>query len=171
MPMSRSRDGDKCVSGPRPADFHCVGSLLRGLIFGSRFQRERNAFSEAIDRWKTRGDGRRQVFCRGSVFQTVLLFCGGMCHARNEWPIFRGERSRFYRCEFPAFRSYFCPMCSSLVCWLSCWRCSFAILLCRFLIFYGGAVLVWVTGMQRVLDCRAENPDGRHFMSVASEHK
>ena len=94
MPMSRSRDGDRCVSSPRPADFHCVGFLLRGRIFGGRFQRERNDFSGAIDRWKTRGDGRWQAFCRALSFR---LFCCSAaacvmrCHAWDERLVFRGE--------------------------------------------------------------------------------
>lgn len=163
MPMSRSRDGDKCVSSPRPADFHCVGFLLRGRIFGGRFQRERNAFSGAIDRWKTRGDGRWQAFCRALSFR---LFCCSAaacvmrCHAWNERLVFGGEwrlslSMGIFGLVFHAFLSC-CPV----------FRFSMflALQLCPLLLFLLMPEFVLVIGAQRVLDSRAENPDGRRFM-------
>ena len=160
--MSRSRDGDRCVSSPRPADFHCVGFLLRGRIFGGRFQRERNAFSGAIDRWKTRGDGRWQAFCRALSFR---LFCCSAaacvmrCHAWDERLVFRGEWRLFlsmglFGLVFHAFLGC-CPV----------FRFSmFLLFSCPAFVFLLMPELVLVIGAQRVLDSRAENPDGRRFM-------
>ena len=136
---------------------------MRGRIFGGRFQRERNAFSGAVDRWKTRGDGRWQAFCRALSFR---LFCCSAaacvmrCHAWNERLVFGDEWRLFlsmgiFGLVFHAFLSC-CPV----------FRFSMflALQLCLLLLFLLMPEFVLVIDAQQVLDSRAENPDGRRFM-------
>ena len=121
-------------------------------------------------------DGKRGVTEGGRRSAGALsfrLFCcsAAACvmpfHVRNERLVFGGEWRLFLSMGlFGLVIHAFLRCCP--VFWLSIFL---ALQLCLILLFLLMPEFALVIGAQRVLDCRAENPDGRHFMSVASGQK
>ena len=97
---------------------------------------------QSIDgkRGVTEGGGRSGGVLPLGGFCCLWGACVMPCHARNEWPIFRGERCLLYRLNFRFFVPISAQCVPALLAGCLLDHVSFRFL-CHFLIFYGGPSL------------------------------